>query len=197
MNEEQSHSIITPQLVSDIEQTLLDYPDGIAEYNLIKRLIDKGHFAFVGDSPWSPEDLFQLHFCVYHALYRLRDEKLSLSEADIEISALNIQLTPCPAVIPSLQVFDKLREYYLDIENLLNTRSEDIYELLARFWSGYSEVSNREKALSTLGLNDPVSDCDVKNRYRELAGIHHPDRGGDDRRFQEISCAANTLLSIK
>ena len=45
----------------------------------------------------------------------------------------------------------------------------------------------------TLGVQ-PTSNADeIKKAYRKLAGIHHPDKGGDTAKFQEIQSAYDTL----
>lgn len=46
---------------------------------------------------------------------------------------------------------------------------------------------------STLGLQRGASDADIKKAYRGLAMKHHPDRGGDEKKFKEISTAYETL----
>ena len=46
----------------------------------------------------------------------------------------------------------------------------------------------------TLGVSSNASDDEIKRAYRTLSLKHHPDRGGDKARFQEIS-AANDVLS--
>lgn len=44
-----------------------------------------------------------------------------------------------------------------------------------------------------LGVNKQSSQDDIKRAYRKLASQHHPDKGGDKARFQEIQEAYNTL----
>ena len=44
-----------------------------------------------------------------------------------------------------------------------------------------------------LGLASDASDRDVKEAYHRLARQHHPDRGGDDIRFKQVSAAYNVL----
>jgi curved DNA-binding protein len=46
---------------------------------------------------------------------------------------------------------------------------------------------------STLGLKRGATDADIKKAYRSMAMKHHPDRGGDEKKFKEISAAYDTL----
>jgi DnaJ-class molecular chaperone len=46
---------------------------------------------------------------------------------------------------------------------------------------------------STLGLKRGASDTDIKKAYRSMAMKHHPDRGGDEKKFKEISQAYEYL----
>jgi DnaJ-class molecular chaperone len=46
---------------------------------------------------------------------------------------------------------------------------------------------------STLGLKRGASDADIKKAYRSMAMKHHPDRGGDEQKFKEISQAYEFL----
>ena len=48
-------------------------------------------------------------------------------------------------------------------------------------------------AYETLGVPKGASDDEIKRAYRKLASQHHPDKGGDTRRFQEIQSAYDTL----
>lgn len=45
----------------------------------------------------------------------------------------------------------------------------------------------------TLGLQPNCSQADIKKTYRALAMKHHPDRGGDEKKFKEIEEAYRTL----
>jgi DnaJ-class molecular chaperone len=45
----------------------------------------------------------------------------------------------------------------------------------------------------TLGVNRDASPDQIKRAYRKLASQHHPDKGGDKGRFQEIQSAYDTL----
>jgi len=46
---------------------------------------------------------------------------------------------------------------------------------------------------STLGVGKDASQDDIKRAYRKLASQHHPDKGGDTARFQEIQTAYEVL----
>ncbi len=46
---------------------------------------------------------------------------------------------------------------------------------------------------STLGLNKGASPEEIKKAYRSMAMKHHPDRGGDEKKFKEIEEAYRTL----
>jgi curved DNA-binding protein len=44
-----------------------------------------------------------------------------------------------------------------------------------------------------LGVPRTASADEIKRAYRKLASVHHPDRGGDTKKFQEIQVAYDTL----
>lgn len=46
---------------------------------------------------------------------------------------------------------------------------------------------------ATLGLKRGASDEEIKKAYRSLAMKHHPDRGGDEKKFKEINQAYEYL----
>lgn len=46
---------------------------------------------------------------------------------------------------------------------------------------------------SILGINKDATADDIKRAYRKQASQHHPDKGGDTKRFQEIQEAYSTL----
>lgn len=48
-------------------------------------------------------------------------------------------------------------------------------------------------AYDTLGVPKGASEDEIKKAYRKLAAKHHPDRGGDTAKFQEIQGAYETL----
>ena len=46
---------------------------------------------------------------------------------------------------------------------------------------------------SILGVTESASPEEIKKAYRSLANKHHPDKGGDQNKFKEISVAYDTL----
>jgi DnaJ-class molecular chaperone len=46
---------------------------------------------------------------------------------------------------------------------------------------------------STLGVSKDASQDEIKRAFRRLASQHHPDKGGDTQKFQEIQAAYDTL----
>ena len=49
----------------------------------------------------------------------------------------------------------------------------------------------------TLGVNENASSDEIKKSYRTLASKHHPDKGGDTAKFQEIQAAYDILSDPK
>lgn len=87
----------------------------------------------------------------------------------------------------------ELADYYLDLENLASATSENVSELLANFWKKYQAYQNRDEHLKQLGLEPGASWEHVQDRYRELAGKLHPDKGGDAEAFVQIRQAFEAL----
>ncbi len=48
-----------------------------------------------------------------------------------------------------------------------------------------------------LGVKRDASKSDIQKAFRKLAAKYHPDRGGDEAKFKEISEAYNTLSDDK
>lgn len=182
-------------LPTDFEELVLDLleatPQGVDEFTLIKRLAAaRPESVFASPGALSdPLRLFQLHFLLFHSLYRVSDA-LVTSGRQLQIHALRIAIEPRQPGVPGLARNDPLRSYYLDWSQWATTHAEDVQALLDDFWRG-SRVADREvaAALDVLGLTDPTDSAAIKKRYRQLVSRHHPDRGGDTEQVQAINAA--------
>jgi DnaJ-class molecular chaperone len=47
-----------------------------------------------------------------------------------------------------------------------------------------------------LGIPDNATADEIKRAYRKLASQHHPDKGGDKNKFQEVQAAYDTLSDV-
>lgn len=184
---------ISKAFILALQVELESHPDGIGEYDLITNLKAQGYFGFLSQ-PALPDELFQAHFFLFHSLYTLSNLLLEQRLHLLNIHTLKIQLLPYQEGENFLQVDDKLIAYYLDFSNLENTTEDDVYNMLASFWSKFNRFDGREEALAELGLSDPVDDKTIKKEYRRLAMQHHPDRGGDTETLQKINDALILLL---
>ena len=50
-----------------------------------------------------------------------------------------------------------------------------------------------ENYYQTLGVNENANPDEIKKAYRRLAAQHHPDKGGDTAKFQQIQKAYETI----
>ena len=48
----------------------------------------------------------------------------------------------------------------------------------------------------TLGVQENADDIQIKKAYKKLAMQHHPDKGGDAKKFQEVSEAYDTIKTL-
>lgn len=163
-------------------------PDGLSEHALIRRLRRQS-------CPEIPElherglyALFRTHFRLFHALYSLRDELRVAGTGEVIPDPLKIRIEPWRPGRVGVARRDGLAAYYADLSNLENTSPEDVARMI-REARHLRRASEREQALEVLGLDSSASRRRIKQRYREMAMRWHPDRGGDNRRFQEIQVA--------
>lgn len=178
---------------SDIILSLLkQYPEGISEYSLLEQLADLDVLKMPAEHG-DLSALFQAHFLLFHSLYRLRDRLWQQQAGHLDINPLAIALQPYRPSANALAEPDNLRSYYLDLTHLQQTSDDQVAEMIAGFWNRLANPQQRQQALAELGLEDPVHDDTIRQRYRELAMKHHPDRGGDSRRFLSIKLAMDEL----
>jgi hypothetical protein len=139
--------------------------------------------------------LFRCHFWLFHVLYVLRDELRQKQQAELYISPLVLQLQPYAPkqAAEHLEKPDPLKEYYLDLSHLEATTEEAVAALMQGTFKRIDAKPREAAALETLGLNTDASWDDIRHQYRLLAQRHHPDRGGNSERFQEIQSAIEVL----
>lgn len=183
----------------EVEDLLLEilhaHPEGIGEYDLLVLLRDRGVPVF-GEGAFSDTlFLYQAHFLLFHLLYSLDEELVRAGRGGIQIHCMRIVLRQNPRDDLSLPAPpDFLRSYYRDLSALDAMDRQGVDDLIARFWEMYADWDRRLPSLAELGLAEPVSRQEIKDRFRQLAKKHHPDRGGDPVRFARISEAAAVLL---
>ncbi len=180
-------------LVEFLFDTLRQHPEGLREYELIRR-VREADLAGFPDSPLSdPLSLFRSHFLLRHALYQLRERCIEEASHIVEMGALQISLKPYQPGSAGIAARDPLRDYYDDLSHLDKTDAEEVEQLLASFWRQLAGSERRAAALQVLGLEDPVAFDIVQRQYRRLAMRHHPDRGGEPGRFQALHEAYEIL----
>ncbi|NOZ37644.1 MAG: DnaJ domain-containing protein [Gammaproteobacteria bacterium] len=181
------------RLQQQLEQKLRTHPEGMSEHTLIKQLQAGDEPALHHVKLSQPLALFQIHFIIFHALYRLRDQLWQQQQGHLEVGPLRIRLLPYHAGQQKLSPHDPLRDYYLELNNLEATDKQDVDELLTAFWRKLGSGNGRKTALDELGLSDPVDDATIKQTWRQLVMQHHPDRGGDKAKLQIINAAMDWL----
>ena len=171
-------------------------PAGISEYELLKHIeADGAHFAHSADD--AQLALFQKHFLIMNALYRLqaslwREEQLWLAISPLHIALENIKGTVAEKNL-ALHGDDALRSYYLDWQQFVATDSAAVTALLASFWTRFAAHDQRGEALAALQLDRAADWNAIKQQYRRLAAATHPDRGGDAAQFLAVRAAYEVL----
>ena len=165
-----------------------------SEYELISHLRGNKKLDFMHSEPGDTYTLFLNHFLLFHVLYLLRQQWWQQEKAHLDISPLYIQYLPYQASNAGLVESDPLQDYYLDLSNLKQTSQNDVDEMMGKFWIGMHRNEHRDKALSVLGLVDPVDNKTIKSTYQKLVMQYHPDRGGDDIKLKEVNMAMDILM---
>lgn len=183
----------TITIVTDLIASYLGDGTQCSEFELIKWLQAPDQGVFRTDALSDNLTLFRSHFLVMHCLYRLRNQWLTKKRGFLEISALSIALRPsneqgCSALLEH----DPLAEYYLDLSEL-TTDEETIDALLNDFWRRMVIPDHYDEDLLTLDLHPPIDQTAIRQQYRRLAKLHHPDKGGDAEHFRRISAAYQRL----
>jgi len=201
-----------------LDQALLEIiSDGpISEFEIITKFKSAPYRFFNDDVMADSLTLFKTHFVIFNSLYRLRDIGLEHNQYDIDIissritytafsnakpvNQMNITSEQTTLVHPSHdgQAIEKLRTYYLDWNNFEQTTESNVNDLIDSFWkSMFSQSSiqlseeNLTKSLSILELAAIPTKSALKRQYIKLCNTHHPDKGGENTKFQSINLAYN------
>lgn len=175
-------------------EILEDHPAGLSEYDLFRALAQRGDAKFSRSAFANHFSLFQSHFILFNMLYRLRDRLLGEGRYDLRIDCLQVMLLPYEPSSATLPAeIDKLRAYYLDLDQLRQTTAQDVQDMLDKFWRRFGAMDERGEALRVLELEEPVDYITIKRQYHRLALTHHPDRGGDGDKLRAINAAMSVL----
>lgn len=131
---------------------------------------------------------------LFHLLYRLQDYCREKLGRNLHVHYLKIQLSGKQENLSEgLTEHDPLREYYINLDNLHGTSEKDVNDMLDSFWKKFSAFSRKKDALEILGLSESAGEEEIRSRYRELAKLHHPDRGGSEKDFHRVQEAMSIL----
>ncbi len=152
--------------------------------------------------------LFQVHFLTMNALYQLQGElwreSIYLQVGPLAIGFVDVFPGDSSGdsfgnragegkVLSSDIAEEKIRAYYLDWGNYEATDSDEVQRLLSSFWSRYMSEDQQSQAYAVLELEPDAAWPQVQKSYRRMASQHHPDRGGNARRFLEVREAYELL----
>ena len=183
-------------LIQPIRQLLAESGRVFTEHELIKRL-QENDAAFPVLAGSQRLALFQTHFLVMNALYRLQEQLLDDS-IHLHISPLEIFLQPLSEVVSNVLAENSsqaaLKRYYGDWDHFKSTDEHDVEEMLGYFWQHYRAQDKQADAYRTLQLEPGVGWPFIQEAYRRMASLSHPDRGGDAAEFMLIREAYEVLL---
>lgn len=206
------HHKTIPDIPVELEEAIfhiLSDQSAIKEFDLMQRLVNLGFEQF--RPSLDHLELFRSHFLLFHILYRLQDLWSEKSLGMLSIHTLNIQLkttnTPKPdGLTLSDEGERKIKAYYLDYDEFLQTQEEDVVALIGQFWQSFGQLKpvsqpEIERAKEVLGIEpdtpDPIPKSLINRQFRKLSQRHHPDKGGraeDFRRLCEAKACLQTAL---
>lgn len=182
--------------IRPIAAILREQTGAISEYDLF-RLLDIKTFD-TGTKESADLILYQRHFMVMNALYNLQPlfltegKYLAISPLEITLEPINENTTTQPDLTDS-----KLREYYLDWDELEKSTAASVEELLQSFWERYFSYDQLDEALKVLSVTSDTGWGEIQKQYRRLASKNHPDKGGDAIHFLAIREAYEIVCQHK
>ena len=182
-----------------IERYLLNNHE-CREYDIICHLQEQNYLP--KDVLRQPLSMFRCHFLIFNALYRLQLNSYIHGQYHLDIGHLLISLIPASQQSSKIRLnhhenkpdkHSALSLFYLDYKHVMQTTEQDVNHLLDSFWKHYFNDDQKQKALATLELTEPVTTHEIKQQYRRLAMKHHPDRGGNGDKLVAIHQAKQCL----
>ena len=186
--------LIEQSFIALIKAYLAEHPQGVREHDFLRHLDEQGGFQALDTAVSSSLLLFQKHFLLFHVLYAINQQRVADKQGALQISPLLIKQLDHVEADTQIGEIEPLSAYYLELENLASATEDNINDLLDAFWVKYLKNEKRGNALKVLGLDDPVTDTKIVQRYRKLVSVHHPDKGGDKDIIQEINEAYAALI---
>lgn len=186
--------LIEQNFITFIEDFLEEHPEGVSEHDFLRTLDEQGFFKTLDAATSSTLLLFQKHFLLFHVLYSINQQRVADKQGALQISPLLIKQLDYVEADTQIGELEPLSAYYLELENLASATEDNVSDLLNAFWVKYLKNEKRGNALKVLGLDDPVTDTKIVQRYRKLVSVHHPDKGGDKDIIQEINEAYAALI---
>jgi len=186
--------LIEQSFITLIQAFLEEHPQGVKEHDFLRHLDEQGVFQALDTEVSSTLLLFQKHFLLFHVLYSINQQRVADKQGALQISPLLIKQLDYVEADTQIGEHEPLSAYYLELENLASTTDDNVNDLLDTFWVKYLKNEKRANALKVLGLNDPVTDTKIVQRYRKMVSVHHPDKGGDKDKIQEINEAYAALI---
>jgi DnaJ-like protein len=182
-------------LIHPIRRLLSEQGRSFSEHELIKSL--QAEEAFPGLAESARLALFQTHFLVMNALYRLQ-EQLAAEHIHLHISPLAICLqSACEeneGALVELGSQAALKKYYCDWSHFQSTDEQSVDGLLSGFWQHYLARDKQAEAYQALLLEPGSGWGLIKKAYRRMAAECHPDRGGDAAEFMRVREAYEVLV---
>ena len=186
--------LIEQSFFAPVKAFLEEHPEGVEEHDFLRHLDEMGVFQAL-DKGISPSLLlFQKHFLLFHVLYSINQQQVADKQGALQISPLLIKQLDYVEADTQIGEVESLSAYYLALENLVSATEDSVSDLLDAFWVQYLKNEKRGNALKVLGLNEPVTDTEIVQRYRKLVSVHHPDKGGEKDKIQEINEAYAALI---
>ena len=188
-------------ILEELDRYLSDFPI-TNEHQIIKHLQENNIPPFDQFKLAYAKDLFNAHFLCMHALYNLKNSYLIDKRYQLIIQSVRVERFPyiehsaTGAESTKISTSDPLASYYLDPKHYFETREDDITDMLKSFWTKYLAQDQKQAALNTLKLPANANAKMIKDQYKRLSHIHHPDKGGSAEMFNKVREAKSILDTL-